>query len=268
MLFRSPNIPDPESIHFVTADSLSCSIGGFSYFGTGYATGNQINTYSNNGAILAWTPAQLSLAGAVGHYLVQNEESGTVGAIQPGSIWMDAGLPAQQLFSDTTGPGNTGYQLEDTEIVQCTPATGCPATQGFWHQASHWPAVSGSADGVIWDAVAKTLTIGGAAYNQTDILQVLPGGALHSGNVANALSQFIAAALNLIAGAQHNATIDGIVATINNELTGPLFGVNGKGQPILNQLPANLTGFLNDLDAYNSAVGMGCTEAAGLRVGN
>ena len=262
------NIPDPESIQFVTADSLSCTLNGFTYFAAGYATGDQINTYSNNGAILGWTPAQLSLAGAVGHYLVQNEESGTVHNIHPGTIWIDAGLPTQQLFSDP------GYQLEDTAIVQCTPAKGCPATQGFWHQANHWPAVNGpvSADGVTWDGTY--LWIGTQKYTRNQILQVLPSGALHSGNVANGLSQFIAAALNLIAGAQHNATIDGMIGKIVTDLNNtPLFVPPQRpGGPVtLNQLPAaalaDLTNFLNGLDAYNSAQGMGCTEAAGLTVG-
>jgi hypothetical protein len=263
------SIPDPESIQFVTTDSLSCSLNGFTYFAAGYATGNQINTPSNNGAILGWTPTQLSLAGAAGHYLVQNEESLDQNGIHPGTIWMDAGLPTQQLFSDP------GYQLEDTAIVQCTPAKGCPATQGFWHQANHWPTASGSADGVSWDASAKTLTIGGTLYNHADILRVLPGGALHSGNVANGLSQFIAAALNLVAGAQHNATIDGMIGKIVTDLNNtPLFvPPQQPGGPVtLSQLPtaalADLTNFLNGLDAYNSAQGMGCTEASGLGVGH
>src|SRR5579872_14019 len=55
----TPGIPEPESIQFVTANSLSCTVGGFSYFASGYATDSQINKVSTDGAILAWTPAKL-----------------------------------------------------------------------------------------------------------------------------------------------------------------------------------------------------------------
>jgi hypothetical protein len=257
-------LPYLESIHFITPDTLSCSIGGFSYFASGYATGTQINTVSTNGAILAWTPAQLSVAGAVGHYLVQNEE---FAGAQPGAIFMDAGLPTEKLFSDTTGPGNTGYQLEDTAIVQCQPARGCPATQGFWHQANHWPKASGTADGVTWDAPAKTLTIGVYTYTPNQILQLLPSGSLHTGGVENNLSQFIAAALNLIAGAQHTATIDGIIATIAGDLANTnLFLPAPLNIPA--KAAADLNSFGAALDAYNSATGVGCNEGAGLNTGN
>jgi hypothetical protein len=86
-------------------------------FATGYATGSQINTpFSTSGAILAWTPTQLAAAGAVGHYLVQNQDSGSN---TPGAIYIDAGLPTQKLFSDTTVGGHNGYQLEDTTLAQC-----------------------------------------------------------------------------------------------------------------------------------------------------
>jgi len=68
-----------------------------------------------------------------------------------------------------------------------TQGTGCPATQGFWHKASHWPTVSGTADGVTWDKSAKTLTIGGTTYTQAQILELLPSGSLHSGGVENDL---------------------------------------------------------------------------------
>jgi hypothetical protein len=262
-------IPKPESIQFVTPASQSCTIGDFTYFASGYATGGQINTpLPTNGAILAWTPAQLSLAGAVGHYLVQDEEI-TGGGI--GAIYIDAGLATQKLFSDTTGTGNTGYQVEDTTIVQCKPATGCPATQGFWHKAEHWPTVSGTVDGVTWNASTKLLTIGTGAgaetYTQAQILQLLPSGSLHTGGVENDLSQFIAAALNLIAGAQHTATIDGIIATIVADLSGHnLFSPPPLTIPT--QAATDLAKFGDALDAYNSAKGLGCSEGSGLSKGS
>ena len=114
-------LPEPESINFVTPESLSCTVGGFTLFASGYATGSQINSpLSTSGAILAWTPAQLKSAGAVGHFLVEDEEfTGSM----PGGIFIDGQL--SRLFSDTTGTGNSGYQLEDTAIVRC-PACELP----------------------------------------------------------------------------------------------------------------------------------------------
>jgi hypothetical protein len=62
-----------------------------------------------------------------------------------------------------------------------------------------------------------------------------------------------------------------IVTDLNNT---PLFvPPQQPGGPVtLNQLPAaalaDLANFLNGLDAYNSAAGMGCTEATGLSVRN
>jgi hypothetical protein len=263
----TPGIPEPESIQFITANSLSCNVGGFTYFASGYATDSQFNGPSTSGAILAWTPGQLSTAGVVGHYLVQNEEfAGNVHGI----IYMDAGLGTQSVFSDTTTAGNTvGYQLEDTAIVQCTPATGCPATQGFYHKANHWPLSSGSADGVTWNAAAKTLTFGaGPTYTQAQILQLMPSGSLHTGGVENDLSQFIAAALNLIGGAQHNATIDGIVSTIAADLAGTnIFSppVNLTAQAVTD-LNANGTA-LDDYNSDNPASGLPkCSEGSGLNV--
>lgn len=112
-------IPEPESIQFVTVDSLSCSVGGFSYFASGYATDNQLNNpLSTTGAILAWTPSQL--APFVGHFLVQDEEfSGPM----HGDIFVDGNLAT--VFSSSTTPSNSvGYQLEDTALVHC-PAAAC-----------------------------------------------------------------------------------------------------------------------------------------------
>ena len=108
-------IPEPESIQFVTSNSLSCSVGGFDFFASGYATDSQFNSVSTSGAILAWTPAQLTPF--VGHYLVQNEEF--AGPLH-GAIYVDAGLASQSVFSDSTTATNTvGYQLEDTAIIRC-----------------------------------------------------------------------------------------------------------------------------------------------------
>ena len=265
-------IPEPESIQFPTPATQSCTVGGFTYFASGYATDGQFNSVSTSGAILAWTPGQLSLAGVVGHYLVQNEENGTAAAPVHGTIYVDAGLGTQAVFSDTTTAGNAkGYQLEDTAIVQCTPATGCPATQGFFHKANHWPLSSGSVDGVTWNATTKTLTFGaGPSYTQVQILELLPSGSLHTGGVENDLSQFIAAALNLIAGAQHTATIDGIISKIAADLAGTNIFFGAPPVNLTAQAVADLTANGTALDDYNSdnpASGLpACSEASGLNV--
>src|SRR5579864_5665425 len=153
-------IPEPESIQFVTPNSLSCSVGGFNLFASGYATDSQFNSVSTDGAILAWTTAQLTPF--LGHYLVQNEEfSGPL----HGDIYVDAGLPGQAVFSDSTTAANAvGYQLEDTAVILCPIAapTGCPATQGFWHKAANWPNVTKVVDGVTYNGGTNhSMVIGG-----------------------------------------------------------------------------------------------------------
>ncbi len=80
--------------------------------------------------------------------------------------------------------------------------------------------------------------------------------------------------LNLTAGAQH-AGIDATITAINTDLTGITF-VSGAGTalnpyvlaPISAGLQATLAGLESTLDNYNSAVGLGCTEATGLNLGN
>ena len=262
---------EPESIHFVTEQALSCNIGGFSYFASAYATGNQMNTLeSTSGAVLAWTPAQL--APFVGHFLVQNEEGGTaLSGVTHGTIYVDG---TATVFSDTTttSPLNTvGYQLEDTSILQCpvAPPTGCPATQGFWHKASRWPDVTVGFDGVIYNgATDHSMVIGGIKYSQSQLLLIMPSGALHTGGYVNALSQLVAAILNIAAGAQHTATIDAAILAMSTDLFGHPFISGTSLAPISDSLKALLQGFESTLDNYNSAVGLGCHEGSGLHVGN
>ena len=102
----------------------------------------------------------------------------------------------------------------------------------------------------------------------------MPSGSLHTGGYVNALSQFIAAVLNLSAGAQ-NGSIDTTISTINAHLVGVTF-VSGGGTstdpyvlvPISASLQNTLTSFEQALDNYNSAVGMGCSEGSGLILRN
>ena len=101
-------IAEPESIHFVPANGVSCTLGknGYAYFASGYATGaQQNNPDSTSGAILAWTPSQLPN----GQFLIENEETAPPGL---GTIFSYDGK-SFNLFSVTQ------YQLEDTAILRC-----------------------------------------------------------------------------------------------------------------------------------------------------
>jgi hypothetical protein len=258
-------LPEPESIDFVTPESLSCTIGGYTLFASGYANSTQFNlAQSQTGAILAWTPAQLLAAGTVGHFIVQNEEFGPGPSVTPGGIFIDG-----KFATPFSSSSSTKYQLEDTTLAQCKPATGCPATQGFWHKASHWPTASGSFAGVTWNVSTGKLSIGAQTYTQDQILELLPSGSLHTGGVENDLSQFIAAALNVIAGGQQTLQINFILGTIAADLSGTnLFVPSATAPNIPAQAAADLVKYGDALDAYNSATGLNCSEGAGLNTGN
>ena len=117
------------------------------------------------------------------------------------------------------------------------------------------------------------MVIGGNTYTQGQLLALLPSGSLHTGGYVNALGQFIAAVLNLSAGAK-NGTIDSTIGAINTALTGVTF-VTGTGNsgdpyklfPIDPSIQNTLTALTQTLDNYNSAVGMGCSEGSGLTLG-
>ena len=71
------------------------------------------------------------------------------------------------------------------------------------------------------------MVIGNVTYTEGQLLALLPSGTLHTGGYVNALSQFIAAVLNLTAGAQ-NGSIDSTVSTINTDLNGSYFCQRGR----------------------------------------
>ena len=184
-----------------------------------------------------------------------------------------AGQIIAVLADGGDGLKNDGSDLQSLIIEVTVPpqATGCPATQGFWHKASRWPDFTKVVDGVTYNgATTHGMVIGGITYTQDQLLALMPSGSLHTGGYVNALSQFIAAVLNLTAGAK-NGGIDPTVSAINTALTGVTF-VTGSGPYALGSVPANvqniLTGYLQALDNYNSAVGMGCREGSGLITGN
>lgn len=180
-----------------------------------------------------------------------------------------AGQVIAVLADGGDGLTNNGSDPQSLIIEVTVPpqATGCPATQGFFHKANHWPTISGTVDGVTYNASTKMLTFGaGPSYTQKQILELLPSGSLHTGGVENDLSQFIAASLNLLADAQHTATIDGIVSTIAADLAGT--NIFSPAVNLTAQAKADLAAYGSALDSYNSAVGLGCSEASGLSVGN
>jgi hypothetical protein len=91
---------EPENIIFVPA--TPCSVNGNSYYVSAYSQGPGNPQYSNGGAILGFTAAQL--AAYAGQFLVPDEASGV--------IYAYAG-PSSTVFS------NTGYQLEAATMVSC-----------------------------------------------------------------------------------------------------------------------------------------------------
>jgi hypothetical protein len=106
---------EPEGLVFV-GNNLSCTLGGYSYFVSGYATGGDLDSPSStSGAILAYTPAQLSTV--AGQFLVPDEGSLAGG---PGKI---------SAFSAATGTfspfSTTAYQLEGSTILQCPAGPVC-----------------------------------------------------------------------------------------------------------------------------------------------
>jgi hypothetical protein len=188
-----------------------------------------------------------------------------------------AGQIVGVLLDGGDGILNNGSDVQSLLIEVTVPpqATGCPATQGFWHKAGRWPNSNKAIDGVIYNgATNHSMVIGGITYTQGQLLALLPSGSLHTGGYVNALSQFIAAVLNLAAGAQH-AGIDTTITTINTDLTGHIF-VSGTGTtldpyvlvPISASLQTTLEGFEDTLDGYNSAANLGCVEANGLTLGD
>ena len=188
-----------------------------------------------------------------------------------------AGQVIGVLADGGDGLTNDGSDVQSLLIEVTVPpqATGCPATQGFWHKASRWPDFTKVVDGVTYNGGSDhSMVIGGVTYTQGQLLALMPSGSLHTGGYVNALSQFIAAVLNLSAGAK-NGSVDATVSAINTDLAGVTF-VTGDGSalhpyalaPISVSLQNTLAGFTQDLDNYNSAVGMGCREGSGLILGN
>jgi hypothetical protein len=263
---------EPESILFITPQLCTLSGTNFSYFVSAYAAGSQIDTSApTSGALLAYSQTQI--AGLSGQALIPFE--GT--AANPGNIV--SFNPTTNAFAPFSTPtpipatSPSAYQLEGASLVACAPATGCPATQGFWKH--HALPSSMFANG--------TVVIGGVSYMASqlvDILNTPPAG----GNAALILMhQLIAALANEAAGAQNVGVVeDGVNVNLAIAEAESLlqFGLPQPGFPGTNpagvvfpinfnsstgnfvQASTTLGGYLttlsNILDAYNSAVGLNC----------
>ena len=217
--------PEPEGLVFV-GNNLSCSLSGYSYFVSGYAAdGQKENGQATNGAILAWTPAQLTPV--VGQILVPDEQ-GVVSAFSaPGT---------------STTFASTNYQLEGSTILPC-PTGGCPATFGFWkHHA--FPATM---------FVAGQATIGCTNYSAGTLLNILNTSASGGNAVIILAHQLIAAIANYDAGGTKTAAATAAIGSAtsllcsNNINLGTSFVASGSS------LGQQMTDLANTLDAYNSS---------------
>ena len=267
---------EPEGILFVPP--LACKLAGtdFSYFVSAYAAGSDIDTPkgTSSGALLAYTSAQISAL--AGQALIPFEGNKTT----PGSIW--SFNSATNTFAPFSTPvpipaaSPAQYQLEGASMTACTPeAGGCPATQGFWKH----------------HAILKApLVIGGISYTDAQLKTIL-NTAPQGGNATLVLAhQLIAALANESAGAKHvgitelGMSVDTAIADaqllLQSGLPEPGFpGSNPAGVVFpINLLDTSGASFVqsgttlggyfttlaNVLDAYNSALGLNCSEASGL----
>jgi hypothetical protein len=269
---------EPESILFVTPEVCTMTGTTFSYMVSAYAAGPQIDlTPSNTGALLAYTQAQI--APYMGKALVHFEGSRS----EPGSIYVfDPVTHAFSLFSTPTPiPAVTPnfYQLEGASLVACAPATGCPATQGYWKHHPFAPSMF----------TGGKVTIGGVGYTASELVDIL-NTAPKGGNASLILMhQLIAALANEAAGAKHigvtelGMSVDLVIAQAESLLmsglpqagfpgsnpAGVVFPINlNNSTGTFVQAGTTLGGYFTTLagvlDAYNSAVGLNCSEASGL----
>jgi hypothetical protein len=264
-----PSGAEPEGILFITPQVCTLNGTNLSYFVSGYASGGQRDTWpSTSGALLGYTQAQL--ASYVGQALIPIEGDGTIRAFNPNTN-------AFTVFSTPTPiPAATPalYQLEGASLVACAPATGCPATQGYW---KHHPFAT------------STLIIGGVTYTDAELVNIL-NTAPKGGNATLVLMhQLIAALANEAAGAQHVGVVElgvNVDAAITEAESLLISGIPQTGFPGTNPpgvvFPIDLhnstgtfvssgttlggyfTTLSNVLDAYNSAIGLNCQEASGL----
>src|SRR5262249_44334846 len=139
------------------------------------------------------------------------------------------------------------------------PATGCPATKGFWHDPSKhgWPDTGVTVGGVIYEgAPLRGMFIGGYHYTQIQLLSLMPPPPAGGNGFVILGSQLIAAVLNIAAGAQHSASVDASISKANTDLSPPDGRMVGTAYGVgtaVNPKPANNATLIGDeppLDDY------------------
>jgi hypothetical protein len=269
----NPGTQSPESINFVPTPTCSLSIKGVPY-------GGFLSVFSQ-GTVGLLQPPTSSIDGFL--FSAINANAGkAIETFEYASTSGYATGPDMKVYDPVAGTfatfADVPNQLEGFNLVTChvppppPPPTGCPATQGFWHKGANWPAVNASFGGIVYNGGTDfSMVIGGKTYTQTELLQVMPSGGLHSGNYANSLSQLIAAVLNIAAGAQHTIGAFNAIASDNGWLNGvqifcgaSLNTLCSVPATVVSGVEANLTA----LDNYNSALGLRCSEGAGLTIGS
>lgn len=269
----------PEAIQFVPQTACSLTIKGTPYqgFSSVYSQSTVGQDFPTDSAIVGFPTSNFTKLRGQAIVTYEYAKGATYNGVSLGAV---DDLESMTSGGTLTSFNNLPLQLEGFNLITCNvplppqppPSGGCPATQGFWHKAANWPAVTATVDGIVYNGATDfSMVIGGITYTQTELLQVMPSGGLHSGNYANSLSQLIAAVLNVAAGAQHTISGDAAIASDNTALAGvQIFcsaGLNtlcSVSSTVVSAVQANLTG----LDNYNSALGLGCTEGAGLTIGS
>jgi hypothetical protein len=225
----TPGLVEPEGLVFV-GNNLSCSLVGpngtaFSYFVSGYATGNQKESTSTNGAILAYTPAQL--ASYKGQILAPDEQ---------GNIFAFSAPGVSTLFS------STAYQLEGSTILQCQ-STGCPATFGYW---KHHPFPSSM-------FVGGVTSIGCMNYSAATLVDIL-NTSNAGGNAVTVLGhQLIAAIANYDAGGVQTPAATAAIASAITLLCANSIDMTSSFVQSGTTLGQQMTALANTLDNYNSS---------------
>ena len=222
--------PEPEGL-VIVGNNLSCSLSGYSYFVSGYATAGQIdNPKSTNGAILAYAPAQL--AAYAGQFLVPNEGS----LNGPGVISAFSAPGVSTVFSTTT------YQLEAATILEC-PSAGCPATFGFWkhHAFPSSMFVNGQA------------SIGCHNYTEAELKAILNQNAGGGNAVIILAHQLIAAIANYDAGAKQTSAATAAIGSAIALLCANHIDMSTDFVQAGTALGQQLTVLADTLDNYNSS---------------
>jgi hypothetical protein len=212
-------------------------------------------THPNDNAFCSGVNWDQTAVDGAGHLFAANNDGDL--------LFIDYSHSATKSLSDPSNYSKVQFlavALDDIANVIVPPASGCPATKGFWHRHP-WPTGSVTVGGVVYSGDPNdTMTIGGITYSKADLLSLLPTGsrAQAGGNGFRiAGSQLIAAILNIANGSAHSASLDATISAMNTEL----MGHNLLGPKPSNPLNADLIGFGATLEAYNSsAASLACTE--------